>query len=345
MSPLEEPQPAPPEDDDNRAVIEAFLSGQSETSLPPDHRAGFVAVIGRSNVGKSTLVNAIVGRKVAITSPKPQTTRRRALGILTRPDAQIMFTDTPGIHQPWQALNQFMVREAEAALADCDVIMFVTDLSRMPNREDYRVAELVQAARQPKVLAMNKADALKPQDAERHLEKHLALIQAAIPPLTPDAPPLGDAPPALPVSALRGDNLDKLVALLVERLPLGPRFFPAGQHTDQSQQFIAAELIREQALRFLRQEVPHVIAVAIEDWQVRKNGTVYIAATIYVERESQKAILIGRNGEMLRRIGTHARREIERELGAHVYLELWAKVREGWRKDSALVERFLRGIG
>jgi len=169
------------------------------------------------------------------------------------------------------------------------------------------------------------------------------LIQAAIPPLTPDAPPLGDTPPALPISALRGDNLEKLVALLIERLPFGPRFFPPGQHTDQSQQFLVAELIREQALRFLRQEIPHVIAVAIEDWQVRKNGTIYIAATIYVERESQKAILIGKEGTMLRRIGTQARREIERELGAHVYLELWAKVREGWRKDITLVERFLRG--
>lgn len=343
MSQPETPTPPAPHDEDNRAIIESFLSGQSEEALPPDHRSGFVAVIGRSNVGKSTLVNALVGRKVAITSPKPQTTRRRVLGILTRPDAQILFTDTPGMHQPWQALNQFMVHEAEAALADCDVILFVTDLSRMPNREDYRVAELVQAAKQPKVLAMNKADALKPQEAERHLEKHLALIQAAIPPLTPDAPPLGDTPPALPISALRGDNLEMLVALLIERLPFGPRFFPPGQHTDQSQQFLVAELIREQALRFLRQEIPHVIAVAIEDWQVRKNGTIYIAATIYVERESQKAILIGKEGTMLRRIGTQARREIERELGAHVYLELWAKVREGWRKDITLVERFLRG--
>ncbi|MCS6772498.1 MAG: GTPase Era [Anaerolineae bacterium] len=326
-------------DDENRSIIEAFLSGQQD-ALPADHRSGFVAVVGKPNVGKSSLVNALVGHKVAIISPKPQTTRRRLMGILTQPEAQVIFVDTPGIHQPRQAINRFMVGEAEAALRDCDIVLFVTDVSHMPNEDDQRVAERIRALPQPKLLAMNKADLVKPQQLAEHVEAHQALLQAELPPLTDQGSPVEQ--PAMLVSALRGDNLDKLLALLLERLPYGPRYFPAGQHTDQSQQMLAAELVREQALAVLEDEVPHVLAVAIEDWQQRPNGVVFIAATLYVERDSQKMIVIGRGGERLKQIGTRARHEIERELGQRVFLELWVKVRPGWRKDERLVERFLR---
>lgn len=327
------------QDDENRSLIEAFLSGQAD-ELPASHRSGFVAVVGKPNVGKSSLVNALVGHKVAIISPKPQTTRRRLLGILTQPEAQVIFVDTPGIHQPRQAINRFMVNEAEAALKDSEVILFVTDVSQPPDEDDRRVAERIRDLPQPKLLAMNKADLLKPQQLSEHVEAHQALLQAELPPLTDQGRPVEQ--PAMLVSAMRGDNLDKLLALLLERLPYGPRYFPAGQHTDQSEQMLVAELIREQALYVLEDEVPHVLAVAIEEWQQRPNGVIFIAATLFVERDSQKMIVVGKGGERLKQIGMRARHEIERELNTRVYLELWVKVRPGWRKDEKLVERFLR---
>lgn len=291
------------------------------------HRSGYVAVVGKPNVGKSTLVNALIGRKVAIVSNKPQTTRRRILGILTRTDVQVLFVDTPGIHQPKLALNRYMLREVDAALEDCDAILFVTDVSRRPDDDDARVAERIAALPQPKVLAMNKADALDPRDVVEHVAEHEAL--------------LAGAQDAMLTSAVRGDNLDKLLAMLVAALPEGPAYYDEDQFTDQPERALAAEFIREQALRHLEQEVPHGIAVVIDEWQPRKNGMIYIGATIYVERDSQKGILIGKGGEMLKKIGAGARKSIEAEIGSKVFLELWAKVREGWRKDDALVARFL----
>jgi GTP-binding protein Era len=314
-------------DDDNKRVIDQFLGAQ-QGDVSTDHRSGYVAVVGKPNVGKSTLVNALIGRKVAIVSPKPQTTRRRILGILTRPDAQILFVDTPGIHEPKHALNRYMTREVEAALSDCDAILMVTDVSRLPDDEDRRIAERVAKLQQPKALAMNKADVLDPRHVVEYVAAHETLLQTA---------------PAMLTSGVRGDNLDKLLSMLIAVLPEGPEYYPVGQYTDQTERVLVAELIREQALRFLEQEVPHGIAVAIDDWQPRKNGMIYIAATIYVERDSQKGILIGKGGEMLKKIGANARREIEREIGAKVFLELWGKVREGWRRDDALVQRFLEG--
>lgn len=333
------------EPDTGERLINAFL-GASEEAIPPDHRSGYIAVVGKPNVGKSTLVNALIGHKVAIVSPKPQTTRRRILGILTRDDCQALFLDTPGIHEPKQALNRYMMREVEAALHDCDQILFVTDVSRLPSDEDRRVAERVAHLPQPKLLAMNKADLLDPRDVVEHVAAHEALLPATD---ATDERPADPAAaifatrPAILTSGTRGDNLDRLLGSIVARLPFGPRYFPPGQATDQDQRFIAAEFIREQALHFLEEEVPHGIAVAIEEWEPRRNGVIYIAATLFVERESQKGILIGKGGTMLKKIGAGARREIERELGAHVYLELWVKVRERWRRDDALVARFLEG--
>jgi len=296
-------------------------------------------VVGKPNVGKSTLINALVGRKVAITSSKPQTTRKRILGILTDDDAQILFVDTPGVHQPKQALNRYMMREVEAALDDCDAILFVTDVSRMPTDEDLRVAERIAKLPQPKVLAMNKADALDPRSVVEHVAAHENLLPS------PSGREVGGegADSSMLTSGTRGDNLDKLLAMIVAALSEGPAYYDPGQVTDQTERVLAAEFVREQALRFLEQEVPHGIAVSIDEWQPRKNGVLYIGATIYVERESQKGILIGKGGEMLKKIGANARKEIERELGVKVFLELWAKVREGWRSNDALVERFVGG--
>ncbi|MFC1463222.1 MAG: GTPase Era [Candidatus Brachytrichaceae bacterium NZ_4S206] len=339
--------------DETERLIQAFLSGE-EQPLPADHRSGYVAVVGKPNVGKSTLVNALIGHKVAIISPKPQTTRRRILGILTREDAQVLFLDTPGVHEPKQALNRYMMREVDAALKDCDAILFVTDVSRLPTDDDRRVAERVARLPQPKLLAMNKADLLDPRDVVEHVAAHEALLPQAEADDVVDTeiesresaqPPLSifNFQFSILTSGTRGDNLDKLLSMILKTLPYGPRYFPAGQFTDQNERFLAAEFVREQALHFLEQEVPHGIAVAIEEWQPRPNGVIYIAATVYVERESQKGILIGKGGEMLKKIGANARKEIERELGTKVYLELWAKVRPGWRRDDVWVARLMGG--
>jgi GTP-binding protein Era len=323
-------------------LINSFLGGEAR-QVSEGHRSGYVAVVGKPNVGKSTLINALVGRKVAITSDKAQTTRRRILGILSRDDAQVLFVDTPGMHQPRQALNRYMMREAEAALDDCDAILFVTDVSRMPTDDDQRVAQRIARLDQPTVLAMNKADALDPRNVVKHVAAHEALLRDS--PLVTDDPSqvTSHESQAMLTSATRGDNLDKLLAMIIATLPEGPAYYPASQVTDQTERVLAAEFIREQALRFLEQEVPHGIVVAIDEWQPRPNGLIFIGATVFVERDSQKGILIGKGGEMLKKIGANARKEIERELGAKVFLELWAKVREGWRSDDALVTRFLEG--
>jgi GTP-binding protein Era len=326
-----------PDDD----VLGRYLAQQGQAAgAKPGFRSGYVAVVGKPNVGKSTLINALVGRKVAITSSKPQTTRKRILGILTNDDAQILFVDTPGIHQPKQALNRYMMREVDAALDDCDAILFVTDVGRMPTDEDQRVAERIAKLPQPKVLAMNKADALDPRDVVEHVAAHEALLAPS--PLGGEGGGEG-ADSSMLTSGTRGDNLDKLLAMIIAALPEGPAYYDPGQVTDQTERVLVAEFVREQALRFLEQEVPHGIAVSIDEWQPRKNGVLYIGATIFVERDSQKGILIGKGGEMLKKIGANARKEIERELGTKVFLELWAKVREGWRSNDGLVERFVGG--
>lgn len=290
------------------------------------HRSGYIAVVGKPNVGKSTLINAVVGRKVAIVSPKPQTTRRRVLGVLTRPDAQALFIDTPGIHQPREALNRFMMREAEAALGDCDAILIVVDASAPPAAADRLVFERVADAPQPKFLALNKADRIDPRELVDIVAQFHTLLGSEQSMLT---------------SGTRGDNLDKLTAMLIAALPEGPEYFPPGMATDQSDALLAAELIREQALSHLNEEVPHAVAVGIDEWAPRKTGGLFVAATVYVERDSQKGILIGRSGAMLRKIGAGARKSIEAATGARVFLELWVKVRDKWRTDEGWIERMV----
>jgi GTP-binding protein Era len=296
--------------------------------IPPGHRSGFVAVIGRPNVGKSTLMNQFVGQKVAIVSPKPQTTRSRILGILTRSDVQVIFVDTPGIHRPRHKLGQAMVATATHVLPDADVVLFMVDVSVPPTDEDQMIAQLIsQHTEAPVILVLNKMDLLPPEKVKPHTEAYWAL-----------APYHREW---MMTIATKGVNLDKLLGLIVAALPEGPRYYPGDQVTDQTEREIAAELIREQVLRHTRQEVPHAVAVVVEEFKERESGAVYVAANVFVERDSQKGIIIGRKGRMLHQVGTVARQEIERMTGGRVYLDLWVKVRKGWRRD----ERELRRLG
>lgn len=298
-----------------------------DTTLPPDHHSGFVTLVGKPNVGKSTLLNAWLGYKVAAVSSKPQTTRNRLLGILTRPDAQVIFIDTPGIHLPRTRLGEYMVATARRAVPDADVVLFMVDVSKPPTRADQEVARLTREVPDTAIiLVLNKVDLVSPEGAETHRAAYEAL---------------GTFTASVPISALSGHNRDELLEETIALLPPGPRYYPADQITDQQERFVAAELIRERALELLQQEVPHALAVVVQDFKERENGVVYIAATLYTERESQKGIVIGRDGAMLKRIGREARLALEQFLETKVYLELWVKVRKNWRRD----ERFLRQLG
>lgn len=314
--------------DDPLDLEEMMRSAGIEMEEGPsdEHRSGFVGVIGRPNVGKSTLMNHFLGEKVAIVSPKPQTTRDSQYGILTRSDVQIIFVDTPGLHQPENKLGEYMVDAATASLAESDVILFLVDLSTKPDTEDIRIASLLESVDKPVILAMNKGDLIKPGSALPH--------QAAYHALVPKAEPLT-------ISAAKGDGCTRLLDTIADLLPKGPRYFPTDQITDTHVRDNAADLIREQVLLQFGQEVPHAVAVQIEDFKERHENLVYIAATIFVERDSQKGILIGKNGRALKQLGAAARPELETMLGTKVYLELWVKVLKNWRKD----ERALRRLG
>ena len=292
---------------------------------PAGHRSGFVAVVGRPNVGKSTLINRLVGQKVAIVSPRPQTTRNRLLGILTLELAQVIFLDTPGIHVPKHRLGEAMVDTATGVLADADIVLWVVDALVDPTDEDHRVAALLHGVSPaPLMLALNKVDRLNP--------KLLSDRKASFVALAPNAVPLA-------ISAIRGDNLGRLQELIIARLPFGPAFYPEDEFTDQQERFMAAELIREQVLRNLRDEVPHAVAVLVNEFKQRSDDLTYIAATVFVERDSQKAILLGAGGTMIKRIGQAARLSIEQLLGTQAYLELWVKVRPRWRKRDEELRR------
>ena len=302
------------------------VESYSLDETPEGHKSGFVAVIGRPNVGKSTLMNRIVGQKVAIVSPKPQTTRSRILGILTHQDVQVIFVDTPGIHRPHHKLGQAMVATATRAVPDADVVLFVADVSALPTDEDRLIAELIpQHTQAPVILVLNKMDLLPPEEVQPHTEAYWALV-----PYHREW---------MMTIATQGVNLDELLALIVGVLPEGPRYYPGDQVTDQTEREIAAELIREQVLRHTYEEVPHAVAVAVEAFEERESGAVYVAAKVFVERESHKGIIIGRRGQMLRQIGAAARQEIERMTGGPVYLDLWVKVRKGWRRDEQALRR------
>jgi GTP-binding protein Era len=319
--------------DDQTEYSELLMPGD----LPPDHRSGFVAVVGKPNVGKSTLMNAYLGQKIAIVSPKPQTTRNRLLGILTLEqvqgdvaDAQIVFVDTPGIHQPLHRLGEYMVETAVRAIPDADLILFLVDASRPPGDEDRQIGEiLARQGRVPTLLVLNKADKLLPEDVAARVEAYQSL---------------GAFDDWLLASALRGDNLELLLAETIERLPIGPRYFPEEQVTDQQLRFMAAELIREQVFRHLRQEIPYSVAVIVDQFKERSEDMTYISANVFVERDTQKAIILGQKGKMIKRIGQDSRREIQNLVGTRVYLELWVKVRKRWRKDERELQRLGYGL-
>ena len=293
----------------------------SQEGLPEDHRSGFVAVVGRPNVGKSTLINGYIGQKIAIVSPKPQTTRRRLRGILTVPEAQIVFVDTPGVHEPRHKLGEYMVGTALRAIPDADVVLFVVDVSGPPGEEDRKLARMIEErAAGPSILVMNKVDLLAPDEEGQGGEEYLGLARCK---------------ESVLVSATEGRNRDHLLNLIVQYLPRGPQLYPSDQITDQSLRFMAGELIREQVLHLLYHEVPHWIEVLVEEFKERYEDLTYIEATVYVARDTQKGIVIGEGGKMLKRIGQAARREIEELLGTKVYLKLWVKVRKGWMGDEA----------
>lgn len=289
----------------------------------PEYRAGFCVIVGRPNVGKSTLLNLFVGAKVTIVSDKPQTTRRVVRGILTRPDAQIVFVDTPGIHRPIHPLGKFMVRSAVDSLEDVNVVVFVVDGSRMPSREDEDIAEMLNArVTAPVLLVLNKVDLLKRDEIGEITQAYFDLVKHD---------------DWMRISATKKDNTDKLLDMIVARLPAGPALYPEDEITDTPMQYLAGELVREQLLINTRQEVPHSIAVQVDEWEERSPQLTYISATIWVEKDSQKAIVIGERGTMLKKVGQAARKEIEAWLGHQAYLELTVKVRQQWRRDNRLL--------
>ena len=291
-----------------------------------DHRCGFVAVVGRPNVGKSTLVNAMVGRKLCITSNRPQTTRHRILGIATSNTSQIVFVDTPGIHRRHRrALNRYMNRVASRALIGIDLAIMVIEASGWIPDEDHILAR-IGAERVPVVLVLNKIDRI------RHREAMLPVLR--------DTARRYDFAATVPVCARTGENLDRLRPVVEMRMPLGPPMFPDGQLTDRSEAFLAAEIVREKLIRRLGQELPHRLTVEVERFARRGRHTL-VNALVWVERRQHKAIVIGKGGERLKDAGRAARLDVGRLLGRPVHLEIWVKVREGWSDD----ERALRGLG
>jgi GTP-binding protein Era len=292
-----------------------------------DFRSGFIAIIGRPNVGKSTLVNALLGQKIAAVSPKPQTTRKRQLGILTREAAQLVFVDTPGIHNPRHKLGTFLNQEAQESLEGVDVILWLVDASVNPTEEDNQIASLLghTPRRTPLVLAANKIDLIQPAALIPRLEAYQTLVRRE--------------PHVISISATENRNLDQLQELLISLSPIRPPEYDEEQVTDSYERDIAADLIREACLHRLREEVPHGVGVRIDEFAERENGMLYIAATVFVERESQKGIVIGEGGKMLKQIGSSARKEIEEMGGRPVFLELRVKVLKDWRNDENALRR------
>lgn len=291
--------------------------------MASQHRAGRVALVGKPNVGKSTLLNLVVGQTVSIVSDKPQTTRRRVVGIATEPDYQIVFVDSPGLHKARTKLGRLLNEAARRAIQDVDVVVAVVDASKPPDAEDRAIADLLRSGgwvgSGKLLVCLNKVDLLRPIDVVAHVEGYSALFGTEDSMLT---------------SLSRGDNLDKLVTMIVERLPEQEPLYGAGEVTDQPMSLLAADLIREKVLRLTRREVPHAVAVRVDEWTENEDRRVVVArATILVERDSQKAILIGKGGQMLKRIGTEARQEVEAMTGWKLFLELFVKVSTDWRQN------------
>ena len=291
-------------------------------------KSGFIAVIGRPNVGKSTLINKIIGQKIAIMSDKPQTTRSRIQCILTQDDAQIIFLDTPGIHKPKFKLGEYMLKAAEGTLKEVDAIFFVIDAAEKFGGGEKYILERLKATSQPVILVINKIDLLAREEILPIIAAYSARYEFAA---------------TVPISASDGTNVENLIAEAKKFLPEGPKYYPADMVTDQPERLIVAEIIREKILHVTDDEIPHAVAVDIDEISERENGTNYIRATIYVERDSQKGILIGKGGGLLKGVGQKARPEIEMLLGAKVFLDLWVKVKRDWRNSAGAIQSF--GLG
>lgn len=288
-------------------------------------KSGFVALVGRPNVGKSTLMNYLVGQKVAITSNKPQTTRNRISGIYTSADMQVVFVDTPGIFKPHSKLDDYMDRASLSSLNDVDMVLFMVEPEEIGKGDQY-IAELLKKVKVPVFLVINKVDQVHP-------DKLLPIIDSYR--------KLADFAEILPISATQGIGISDLLESIHKYLPEGPQYYGSDQITDRPEYFVVAELIREQILHLTGQEVPHATAVAVEHMNQRINGKLQIEATIYVERDGQKGIIIGKGGKMLKQIGINSRKQIEDLLGEKVNLRLWVKVQRNWRSDP----NFLKHIG
>jgi len=295
------------------------------------YQSGFIAVMGRPNVGKSTLINALMGQKIAAVSPRPQTTRKRQMGILTfernGQNYQMVFMDTPGLHKPIHKLGELMNQEAIQTLEECDLVLFVLDVSQPPSDEDELLFENLRKLKitRPVILALNKIDLIDQEALAKNQSTYVGEMPVAVP---------------CPISATGKQNLDLLLELIIERLPEGPQFFPADQTTDLYERELAADLIREAALNLLRDEIPHGIAVRIDRFLERDTGGAYIEATVFLEKESHKPIVIGKDGQMLKKIGTAGRKEIEAMSGRKVFLQLSVKVRKNWRDDEKVLRQF-----
>ena len=288
-------------------------------------KSGFVSIIGRPNVGKSTLLNRIVGQKVAIMSDVPQTTRNKIRGVVTSDDSQIVFIDTPGIHKPQTRLNDFMLKSAYSTFNEVDLVLFMVNAAEKRGAGDNFILEKLKNLRTPKFLVINKIDQVKPEELLKIIMDY-----------TSD----NEFNEVIPISAIQGNNVDEMMVTIKKYMPEGPQFYPDDQVTDHPEYFVVSEFIREKILQLTKEEVPHSVAVVVESMLRNEDDKVHVHATIIVDRTSQKGIIIGKGGKMLKEIGVRARRDIEAMLGDKIYLELWVKVQKDWRDKQSYLQDY-----
>ena len=288
-------------------------------------KSGFVAIVGRPNVGKSTFMNYVLGQKIAIMSDKAQTTRNKIQGVCTKDNAQIVFLDTPGIHKPKHELGEFMVKSAYSALKEVDAVLFMVNVSEKRGPGDVFIIEKLKGIKTPIFLVLNKIDLVTPEVLLERVESYKDALDFA---------------GVFPISVLQGNNVNELMEALIEALPEGPQYYPADQITDHPEYFVVSELIREKILQLTQEEIPHSVAVTVDKMQKDEFDKVHVYANIIVERKSQKGIIIGKGGRLLKEIGTRARRDIQQLLGNKVYLELWVKVEKDWRKRKSNLQEY-----
>ncbi|WP_278925527.1 GTPase Era [Staphylococcus auricularis] len=291
-----------------------------------EYKSGFVSIIGRPNVGKSTFVNRVIGHKIAIMSDKAQTTRNKIQGVMTQEDAQIIFLDTPGIHKPKHKLGDYMMRVAKNTLSEIDAIMFMVNVNEEIGRGDEYIMDMLKDVKTPVFLVLNKIDLVHPDELMPRIEQYQSYMSFT---------------EMVPMSALEGHNVDHFIEVLKSYLPEGPQYYPEDQVSDHPEQFVVSELIREKILHLTSEEIPHAIGVNVDRMIKKDEDHVRIEATIYVERDSQKGIVIGKGGKKLKEVGKRARHDIEHLLGSKVYLELWVKVQKDWRNKV----NFIRQMG